>query len=41
MHRLNIKEVMIKYVLTMLTLSIQLKSPDSELFKTSNGLNIG
>ena len=41
MHRLNIKEVMTKYVLTMLTLLIQLKSPDSELFKTSNGLNIG
>ena len=41
MHQLNIKEVMTKDVLTMLTLLIQLSNPDSELSKTSNGLKIG
>ena len=41
MHRLNIKEVMTKNVLSMSTLLIQLKSPDSELSKTSNELKIG
>ena len=40
MHQLNIKEVMTQNVLTMSTLLIHLKSPDSELSKTSNGLKI-
>ena len=38
---LNIKEVMTQNVLTMSTLSIHLKSPDSELSKTLNRLKIG
>ena len=41
MHQLNSKKVMTQNVLTMSTLSIQLKSPDSEISKTSNGLKIG
>ena len=36
MHWLNIKEVMTKNVLTMSTLLIKLKSPDSKLSKTLN-----
>ena len=35
-NRLNIKEVMIKNVLGMLTLLIQLKNPNSQLSKTLN-----
>ena len=40
-NQLNIKEVMRQNVLAMSTLLIQLKSPDSELSKTSNRLKIG
>ena len=41
MHQLNIKEVMTQNLLTMSKLLIQLKSPDSELSKTSNRWKIG
>ena len=39
-NRLNIKEVMSQNALAMSSLLIQLKSPDSELSKTLNGLKI-